>query len=177
MVSKPRIQIYPNKELREKLLQNFQTDDVKEIQNIIMEFLQNPNQSNLSLKDQLLLERINKLKTQTPLQTKKLELQNKILQQRVDFGIHFEKPLSNSGSQILKSETEKKYGFSKSENYHENIQLKKNFFINKIKDGEYCGVCKVCQNFTTAICITSTEAEGDIELHLESVHNKELFER
>lgn len=178
MVSnKSRLNLYFDKELKEKILQNFQTDDVQEIKKLIMNFLEHGDNEFLSLKDQYLLERINKLRAETPLKTRKLQLQNEILEKKRDFLYHFEKPLSNTGSTILESEKKKQYGFAKSDNYHENIQLKKNFFINKINSGEYCGVCKICQNFTTTICTTSQEAEGDIELHLEAVHNTGLYQR
>ncbi|GEM_PF-4114883 len=177
MASKPRIQIFPNKELKEKMLQNFQTDDIKEMQEILIKFIKNGDSTNLSLKDQILLERLEILKEQRPFQLRKIKAQADILESKRRFLYHFQTELSDNGSQTLTKSTNAKYGFGNSENYRENIQLKKNFFIDKHSDGSYIGVCKVCQNFTTAICTTSHEAEGDIELHLESVHNTGLYQK
>ena len=164
-------------EFRKIIKQNFNTDDEAQIKELILKFLEHGDIATLSLKDQYLLERINKLRLQTPLQIRKLELQNEILQKKRDFLYNFKKEISESGSQVLEKSTYQKYGFATSQNINENIQLKKNFYINKLGDGEYCGCCKVCQNFSTAICTTSREAEGDIEHHLESVHNAELFQK
>lgn len=44
-----RLDLHFNKEFREKLLQNFQTDDLKEIQKIIYKFLENPNSQSKEL--------------------------------------------------------------------------------------------------------------------------------
>lgn len=177
MVSKPRIQIFPNAKLKEKLLQNFGTTDIKEIQQIIIKYLENPDSTNLSLKDQILLERLALLKEQRPLQLRKLTAQTEILEARVKFQNYYQTPLSESGSQTLSKSINQKYNFGTSQNVRENIQLKKNFFIDRHNDGTYVGVCKVCQNFTTSICSSSREAEGDIEHHLQVIHNKELYQK
>ena len=172
-----RLDIYFNKELKEKILQNFQTSDIKEIQKIVLEFLENGDGKNLSLQDQLLFEKLAILQEQRPHKLKIVEAQAEILEAKRKFLYNFKSVLSDSGSQTLTKSTYQKYGYGGSQNIQENIQLKKNFYINKIQDGEYCGCCKVCGNFSTAICTTSNEAEKDVEHHLESVHHAELFQR
>ena len=168
---------YINKKLEEKILQNFQTSDIIEIQKIVLEFLENGDGKNLSLQDQLLFEKLQILQEQRPHKLKILEAQAEILEAKRKFLYNFKSVLSNEGSQTLTKSTYKKYGFASSQNINENIQLKKNFYINKIQEGEYCGCCKVCGNFSTAICTTSREAEGDVELHLEAVHKSGLFQK
>ena len=165
------------KEFREKIKNNFGTDDEAEVKKIVLEFLENGDVKNLSLKDQLLFERIELLREQRPFKLRILTAQAEILEAKRKFLYNFKSVLSDEGSQTLSKSTYQKYGFTTSQNIQENIQLKKNFYINKLGDGEYCGCCKVCQNFSTAICTTSKEAELDVELHLESVHHAELFQR
>ena len=178
MVSKSsRLDIYFNKELKEKLLQNFQTDNIKDIQKIVLEFLENGDSKILSLKDQLLLEKLSMLQEQRPFKLRILEAQADILEAKRKFLYNFKSVMSDSGSETLSKSTYQKYGFATSPNIDENIQLKKNFYVNPLGTGEYCGCCKVCQNFSTAICSTYREAEGDIELHLELVHQTGLFQR
>ncbi len=178
MVTKSnRIQFYINKELKEVIKQNFNTEDTKEIQNLILKFLENGDVDTLTLKDQYLLERILKLREQRPEQLRKLKLQNDILEAKRKFLYNFKTELSDEGTKTLTKSKNQQYGFATSQSYDENIQLKKNFFIDKHSDGSYVGVCKVCTNFVTAVCSTSREAEGDIELHLESVHSTGLYQR
>ncbi len=174
---KGQITLNLNAEFRKIIKDNFGTDEEKKIKELILKFLENGDIETLSLKDQLLLERIQQLREQRPLKLRKLQLQNEILEAKRRFLYHFKTEISNDGSETLSKSTYQKYGFANSQNVDENIQLKKNFYINKLSDGEYCGCCKVCQNFSTPICSTSREAEGDIELHLESIHNAELFQR
>lgn len=166
-----------SKEFREKIKKNFGTDDEKEIKQIVLKFLEHGELANLSLRDEMLLERLQIIREQRPEQLKKLQIQNEILEKKRDFLYHFQKPMSESGSNTFTNSTYKKYGYSQSENIQENIQLKKNYYINKIQDGEFCGCCKVCGNFSTDICTTSKEAELDVELHLESIHQTGLFQR
>ena len=174
---KGQITLNLNAEFRKIVKQRFNTEDETKIKQLILEFLENGESPNLSLQDKMLIERIEKIKEQRPLQLEKLKIQNEILQKKRDFLYNFKKEMSESGSQILTKSTYQKYNYGGSHNIQENIQLKKNFYINKIQDGEYCGCCKVCGNFSTAICTTSKEAEGDVELHLESAHKSGLFER
>ena len=174
---KGQITLNLNAEFRKIVKQRFNTEDETKIKQLILEFLENGESPNLSLQDKMLIERIAKIREQRPLQLEKLRIQNEILQKKRDFLYNFKREISESGSQILTKSTCQKYGFGGSQNIQENIQLKKNFYINKIQDGEYCGCCKVCGNFSTAICTTSKEAEGDVELHLEAVHKSGLFQR
>ena len=174
---KGQITLNLNAEFRKIVKQRFNTEDETKIKQLILKFLENGESPNLSLQDQLLFQRIAKIREQRPEQLKKLELQNEILQKKRDFLYNFKTELSESGSQTLKKSTYQKYGYGGSQNIQENIQLKKNFYVNPLGNGEFCGCCKVCGNFSTAICTTYKEAEGDIELHLEAVHKSELFER
>ena len=174
---KGQITLNLNAEFRKIVKQRFNTEDETEIKQLILEFLKNGESPNLSLQDEMLLERIAKIREQRPLQLEKLRIQNEILQKKRDFLYNFKREMSESGSQTLTTSTYQKYGFGSVHNINENIQLKKNFYINKITNGEFCGCCKVCGNFSTAICSTSQEAEKDVELHLEAVHKSGLFER
>ena len=166
-----------NRKQRDILKKNFGTDDETEIKQIVLEFLQNGDNATLTLKDQYLLERILKLREQRPEQLRKLKLQNDILEAKRKFLYNFKTELSDEGTKTLTKSKNQQYGFATSQSYDENIQLKKNFFIDKHSDGTYVGICKVCTNFVTAVCSTSREAEGDIELHLESVHSTGLYQR
>lgn len=172
-----RLNLYFNTKLKEKLLQNFGTSNIKEIQEIILKYLENPDSNGLPLKDQILIEKLAMIREQRPLQLRKLTAQTEILESRVNFQKNFKIQLSNNGSQILSKSINQKYNFGNSPRVEENIQYKKNFFIDKHTDGSYVGVCKVCQNFVTDVCTTSREAEGDIELHLEAVHHRELYQK
>lgn len=129
----------------------------------------------LSLKDQIQLEKLQILKQERPLRLRKLKAQTKILEGKQRFLNHFGAEISKEGSQVLQTQTEKKYGFGKTDMGNYNEAPKKNFFINKISQ-EYFGCCKVCGKFSTAACVSYQEAERDIEVHLEGVHQKELFQ-
>ena len=174
---KGQITLNLNAEFRKIIKDNFNTDDETEIKQLILKFLENPDIETLSLKDQMLIERITSYKALRPLQKRKLELQNQLLEKQVNFVEYFKKPISESGSRQLTKSYSSEFGFATSQNVDENIQIKKNFFIDKHSDGSFVSVCKVCQNFTTSVCSTSKEAEREIEDHLDIVHQKELFQR
>lgn len=164
-----------NKEERDFIDEKLDTIDRKTRIDAIKKLLLSAITGDLSLKDQLLFEKLSILKQERPIRLRKLKAQTEILEGKRRFLNHFGAELSSKGSQTLETQTKKKFGFGSSENYNESIQPKKNFFINKIND-EYIGCCKRCGKFTTSPCITSREAEGDIEVHLEAVHEKELYE-
>lgn len=172
---------YYNVEEQKILVDKFGTTEKKELNKLMKKYvlstINKVDDSNLSVQEQILLEKLAILKEERPLKLRKLKAQAEILESKRKFLYNFQTVMSDSGSQTLEKSTWKKYGFGDSENYQENIQLKKNFYINKLGDGEYCGCCKICQNFSTAICTTSKEAEGDIELHLETVHQTGLYQK
>lgn len=160
------------------LVKKFGTTDKNELKKLMKDFiLKSGDTGNFSLQDQLLFEKIKQFKAEAPLRLRKLKAQTEIAESKSKFLTHFGSEISESGSQKLIESTKSKYGFSTSQHYQENIQRKKNFYIDKQTDGTYIGCCRVCKIFATDVCSTSHEAEGDIELHLESVHQRELYQR
>jgi len=191
MVKNRRGHFYINKELEPKIKENFGTTDIKELEKIVLDILTNgtENKEFLPAKErkeealaQIAQAKAERIKEKENEKLHKLHLENEILERHLSYSHTFNSEPSSQANSAMKKGINQKYSNYGQPNYGqpniiESIQKKKNFFINKIKDGEYCGVCKVCQNFTTDICITSHEAEGDIELHLESLHNLELYQR
>ena len=99
---KGQITLNLNAEFRKIVKQRFNTEDETKIKQLILEFLENGESPNLSLQEQLLIERIEKIREQRPEQLRKLELQNEILQKKRDFLYNFKNELTESGSKILK---------------------------------------------------------------------------
>jgi len=118
-----------------------------------------------------------RIKERESLSLREQEARTELLERQLNYSHTFNSEPSSQAKSSMRKGIQRKYSNYDYSNITETIQKKKNFFINKITDSEYCGVCKVCQNFTTDICITSHEPQGDIELHLESIHNTELYQR
>ena len=109
-------------------------------------------------------------------QLHKLNLENEILERTLNYHNTFDKPPTNQGQKAITKGVNQKYSNYNQPDIEIDIQRKKNFTILKENLG-YVGKCLVCRHFDTGFCNTGYCAEMDIEVHLEAVHEKELYVR
>ena len=176
---------YINKKREENVLKNFGTTDIKKLQKIIEDILDNgiENKSYLSAKERrevaqakISEAKADRVKDKESLHLRKLEAETELLERQLNYSNNFGSFPSNQAKSAMKKGIERNYSNYGQQNITETIQPKKNHYIEKQNFG-YVGKCIVCKKFETDLCSTGYEAEGDIELHLESVHKTGLFQK
>lgn len=172
-----------DKRFRAILKTRFGTDDNEKIKQICLDYLKNGDTAEfLSAKErkeealaQIAEAKATRVIDKESLGLRKLEAETELVERQLTFDNTFGSPASKQAKIAMRKGINGKY-YGDSPNVSETIQPKKNFFIEKQEFG-YVGKCRTCLNFETNLCSTGYEAEGDIELHLESVHQKELYVR
>ena len=182
-----QFELYFNKEEQEELVKKFRTTDKKELKKLIKEQSlnnsENSNESFLSAKErreeaqaQIAQAKANRIKDKESLLLRKLEAETELVERQLNYSNTFESNPSYQAKTAMKKGIEQKYYNHGQSNITETIQKKKNFYIEKQNYG-YIGKCIICKNCETDLCSTGYEAERDIELHLELIHETGLYQR